>query len=1116
MIKLFTLLVFLCASFCLTTISYAQEDSEENEIMNVVSTNPMDIVIETTATSANKKIRINKYFANAYTVDWWDGTEIEIVSADKTHTYTWAWIYEIILSLTWWADRWTFQSTVNGLITYAQTSNIKIIYMPSLAEWFGESATSPGDYFFCNFNYHWWKITSLPEWSFDTSKITTAGNRFFYMFNEQWQLTNLPEGSFRLSTWLTSVWDSFFWRFNAEWQLTSLPEWSFDTSQITTVGNCFFCNFNFKWRLTSLPKYSFDTSNISWTVGNNFFARFNREWGLGTLPENSFNISNITTVWDYFFEQFNNNWSLRELPENSFNTSKITTVGDSFFKYFNYNWWKITSLPDWSFDTSKITTAGSMLFYSFNQNWAITRLPDSFKISSAWVLNYWYENAFRSYYTLNKKVSDLVAWISVPNSDRNTFSDNQPWRCGVYENWLVTTADACHIIYNANWWIGTTTWWYASNITGVEAWLNISAPTRVGYLFGWWDATPEWWTKVEIVTFPDMDGQTLYAHWNLCEDGYTADYTSTTCIIKDYNLEHNLKWWYIEDSDGNKHEWNLIINYIYDWNENIYKPTLAWNVKRENSKFLWWYTSNGEKIDIFNATGMGNDVVYAKYECNLWYIENEEWTICEKIRVEFDANGWSFWNETLKIIESNVENDFTRYSHTLNIDNEWNQNWNYDETSNSSEVITITWATRLHIKINYWIDVVYYYGSNYKNDYLKIRKWNYPDWDYALIEELWWYKYDYTSSETPLLTKEYDVDGDTVTFNFNSSFYSYEKGPGYGYYAVIKWDTAIVAYPGDAFDNISQPTRNGYKFAWWYLSDGTEFNTWNVSTWTVTKVYAKWEKNWSSWWWGWGWWGGGWSSKPDTPKQDEQGEAPKNDTSTWTTVKEPEITTGNNAEIQTWSQVNPQEVEQTSEETPQNDSNTQDYQKTEQASDKSASEWYNNWKDNGSSNSFTKEQKDAYEFARQNWITTTQNIQQAQMNWKLTRIQMAKMLSQYAINVLWKEPDISKWVVDFSDVTRKMNKDYDDGVTLAYQLWIMWQNMPNNKFRPNDEVSRAEFVTALSRLLYSTLDGKYESTPQYYVNHMEKLKWEWIITKADPKMKELRGYVMIMLMRSVK
>ena len=46
--------------------------------------------------------------------------------------------------------------------------------------------------------------------------------------------------------------------------------------------------------------------------------------------------------------------------------------------------------------------------------------------------------------------------------------------------------------------------------------------------------------------------------------------------------------------------------------------------------------------------------------------------------------------------------------------------------------------------------------------------------------------------------------------------------------------------------------------------------------------------------------------------------------------------------------------------------------------------------------------------------------------------------------------------------------------------------------------------------------GKYESTPKYYTNHMEKLVKEWIITKDDPKMKELRGYVMLMLMRSAK
>jgi hypothetical protein len=38
----------------------------------------------------------------------------------------------------------------------------------------------------------------------------------------------------------------------------------------------------------------------------------------------------------------------------------------------------------------------------------------------------------------------------------------------------------------------------------------------------------------------------------------------------------------------------------------------------------------------------------------------------------------------------------------------------------------------------------------------------------------------------------------------------------------------------------------------------------------------------------------------------------------------------------------------------------------------------------------------------------------------------------------------------------------------------MWQNMSNNKFRPNDEVTRAEFATALSRLLYNTDEWEYK------------------------------------------
>ena len=163
---------------------------------------------------------------------------------------------------------------------------------------------------------------------------------------------------------------------------------------------------------------------------------------------------------------------------------------------------------------------------------------------------------------------------------------------------------------------------------------------------------------------------------------------------------------------------------------------------------------------------------------------------------------------------------------------------------------------------------------------------------------------------------------------------------------------------------------------------------------------------------------------------------------------------------------------------------------------------------------YTTEMKEAYQFAKSNWITTIHDINKAKMNLPLTRIAMAKMLSNYAINVLWKSPDLSKWTPVFNDVTNKLNKQYDNAVTLSYQLWIMWQNMKNNNFRPYDEVTRAEFATALSRMLYNTEDWKWSI--KYYEPHISKLYNEWIITNKNGKMKEKRWYVMTMLMRTAE
>ena len=152
------------------------------------------------------------------------------------------------------------------------------------------------------------------------------------------------------------------------------------------------------------------------------------------------------------------------------------------------------------------------------------------------------------------------------------------------------------------------------------------------------------------------------------------------------------------------------------------------------------------------------------------------------------------------------------------------------------------------------------------------------------------------------------------------------------------------------------------------------------------------------------------------------------------------------------------------------------------------------------------EQLKAYFWALQNGITTIDSFKDADIEWWLTRIAMAKMLSQYAITILWKTPDSTK-VKEFSDVNSQLDEQYHNGVSLAYQLWIMWIWI--EKFRPYGLVTRAEFATALSRLVYWTLDWEWV----YYKPHLSILKENWVIVNDDPNLKEIRGYVMLMLMR---
>ena len=159
------------------------------------------------------------------------------------------------------------------------------------------------------------------------------------------------------------------------------------------------------------------------------------------------------------------------------------------------------------------------------------------------------------------------------------------------------------------------------------------------------------------------------------------------------------------------------------------------------------------------------------------------------------------------------------------------------------------------------------------------------------------------------------------------------------------------------------------------------------------------------------------------------------------------------------------------------------------------------------SENFSLEFQEAYNWAYKNWITTQPTIDSANMKWKITRQELAKMISNYATSILWKTPDTTKTCL-FPD--SNIIPDLVPFVTESCQLWLMWQWI--TFFKPTDFVTRAEFWTILSRALRW---DEYEWWTTYYQNHLKALKNKWIMNNiTSPMDNEIRGYVMIMLMRT--
>ena len=167
---------------------------------------------------------------------------------------------------------------------------------------------------------------------------------------------------------------------------------------------------------------------------------------------------------------------------------------------------------------------------------------------------------------------------------------------------------------------------------------------------------------------------------------------------------------------------------------------------------------------------------------------------------------------------------------------------------------------------------------------------------------------------------------------------------------------------------------------------------------------------------------------------------------------------------------------------------------------------------------YTTELNQAYNFAYSFDITTINPCKNVRMSDNLLRKDMAKMMVNFVIKVLNRQ-DIfveNPKCENYSD----MNNETPESrfyIQTACKLGLMGLESngttPSVKFKPYGIVTRAEFGTVLSRLLRWTDNIAHGSAP-YYQEHLSVLKETGIMTKvAHPEMKELRGWVFLMMNR---
>ena len=908
--------------------------------------------------------------------------------------------------------------------------------------------------FFCDFNTTW-NLESLPTKSFNLENITSASNWFFGEFNMNGKLRTLPENSFHFSTWLNKVWSSFFNQFNQNGALESLPEGSFNTENITSEAGWFFSAFNSSWRkLSSLPNWSFQISPNLTKTSTAFFQWFNQSWNILNLPKDSFNTKNITSVSEYFFdyfnegwklkhlpdwsfslspalinsnshffEWFNKNWALTSLPEGSFNTENITTIGDDFFNSFNA-WWALSQLPENSFNIDHLSSVGNNFFKGFNQSGALTALPSSSfnteNISSAWneffsefnhegkisqfpenftLSPVWvqsqngYQNAFNSSTVFNKHVDTLIHNLEIPSTDRDTFSNNQPWiSCDTPENWLVKRPSYCpnkeiSIILSAS-----------ATETGQTLKIN-------PYL-------------ANTLLVDRWDGSTWYA-WR---HNYAHSW--------DYHITLNTtaeRWSFKNTTEGLvPKDWTTMTGIKV-----ITMPSLA----------SWFWVSSEEAGDSFFQAFNSNGAISALPE---WSFDTSylSWSLGKHFLSSFNKNGalTSLPEGSFSIDEiSEVGDDFF---------SEFNYSGNISSLPQSFTMLSL--------------------GTSSKN----------------------WYQNAFNSPTILTTSIQWLIDNISIPFSDRNTFSSNQPGIS----CSIHKNWLVDAVNGCQSVNITHVEQNvlANNQISFSLSvtgaDDLEYSFDGMNTWQDENTMTLNQEN-------------HYLFAARSKSTHDLIDFSELDLVIPTPSSQTHKTSGSSGWLR-------------KDHCPKGDFSDSYYDRTCVANTSDAKKEKKSEQTHGSAEESLEYRETVFQWAKDQWLTAMDTLKTFRAHDKVTRAEMAKIISIYATKFLWQEPDITRlWCTKYPDIT-DIDSDLHDYIIQACRLKSMGVTntlVPMENFDPQWFITKAQVATLVSRVIRGQRYLAWEHQLRYenHFNHMLSLN---LMTVWDVQEDYTRGEVYALLM----